>query len=657
MSVWASSERWSDRTTGATGRRAAVVVLLGLTWLAAMPAVALAAPGRANLILRAARLGAPISSTQFGAFLEEINHSGDGGLYAELVRNRDLKEDSNAPIWWSQFTTGQSTASVALDSTQPLTSANPLSLKLSIGTVAPGKSVGVANWGYWGVPVRPSTTYRVSFFAKSSRASSGVLSVSLVRLLDGKVWASAKVNAVTNAWARYTAVIRTPAGIPPSLTNRFVISTSDTADSNSTMWFAMVSLFPPTYHGLANGFRIDLMQKISALRPGYFRIPGGNYLEGDNPATRFDWKTTLGPIEDRPGHDNSAWGYWSQDGIGLLEWLELAEQVHAQPILAVYDGYSLDGIVTPPAALQPYVKDALDEIQYAIGPTSSPWGAQRAADGHPAPFDVRMIEVGNEDNLDPSGSYNAYRYAAFYDAIKAAYPQLRIMATAPVTSRPMDVLDEHFYDDSPSYFAAHAHAFDHVTRRGPKIIVGEYAATTASPTGTMSGALGEAAFLTGIERNADLVIGASYAPLLTNVNEPNWYTNLIGYNGVASFVSPSYWVLRMFSADHGRRLIASRLAGGNGKLFEVASRSPGHTFVLLVNDSGVTQTIDIRLTGLRTGARGGTATVLMGKPSSVNTLFNPNAIVPAVHRLGRLGSRFSSVLPAESVTALNLHTS
>jgi len=657
MSVWASSERWFDRRASWAGRRAAVALLLGLTWLVLVPAMALAAPRRANLILHAARLGAPISSTQFGAFLEEINHSGDGGLYAELVRNRDLKEDPNAPIWWSQFTTGHSTGSIALDSTQPLTSANPLSLRLSIGAVAPGKSVGVANWGYWGVPVRPSTSYRVSFFAKSSRPSSGVLSVSLVRLLDGKVWASAKVKAITNAWARYTAVIRTPSGIPPSLTNRFVISTSDSADSGSTMWFAMVSLFPPTYQGLANGFRIDLMQKIAALHPGYFRIPGGNYLEGENPATRFDWKTTLGPIEDRPGHDNTAWGYWSQDGVGLLEWLELAEQVQAQPILAVYDGYSLDGIVTPPEALAPYVTDALDEIQYAIGPTSSPWGAQRAADGHPAPFNVKMIEVGNEDNLDPSGSYDAYRYAAFYDAIKANYPQLRIVATAPVTHRPMDVLDEHFYHDTPSYFAAHAHTFDHVTRHGPKIIVGEYAATTASPTGTMSGALGEAAFLTGIERNADLVVGASYAPLLTNVNEPNWYTNLIGYNGLTSFVSPSYWVLKMFATNHGRRLIASRLTGGHGTLFEVASRSLSHTYVLLVNDSGLTQTINVRLTDTRRGVRGGTATVLAGNPSSVNTLSNPNAVVPAVHRLRGLGSQFPLVLPADSLTALNLHTS
>jgi hypothetical protein len=608
--------------------------------------------GTATLTVNLGRPGPVIQSTQFGAFLEEINHSGDGGLYAELVRNRDLKEDPNAPASWSQFTTGKSTASVALDPTQPLNAANPVSLKLSIGTMGSGGSAGIANWGYWGVPVRPSTTYQVSFFAKSSRPSSGALTVSLVRLLDGKVWASTRVGAVTSAWNRYTALIRTPADIPSSLTNRLVISTSDPAVAGSAMWFATVSLFPPTYHGLANGFRVDLMQKIAALRPGYFRIPGGNYLEGDNPATRFDWKTTLGPIANRPGHDNTAWGYWSQDGMGLLEWLELAEQLHARPILAVYDGYSLDGLVTAPGQLAPYVQDALNEIQYAIGPVTSPWGAQRAADGHPAPFDLGAVEIGNEDNLDPSGTYDAYRYAAFYDAIRAAYPQLKLVATAPVTSRPMDILDEHFYNDSPAWFAARAHMFDHITRRGPKIIVGEYACTDGSPTGSLAAALGEAAFLTGIERNADLVIGASYAPLLVNVNEPNWPTNLIGYNGLSSFGSPSYWVLEMFSTDHGRQVVPSRLGGAGRNVFEVASHAAGHTYLMLVNDGrpAVGVTVTAR------GARGGTATVLAGNPTAVNSIAQPLSVAPKVHSLGRITGSVAVTLPADSLTALDLRT-
>ncbi|MBV9048719.1 MAG: hypothetical protein JOY58_10655 [Solirubrobacterales bacterium] len=504
--------------------------------------------------------------------------------------------------------------------------------------------------------MRPSTTYRVSFFAKSSRPTSGPLTVKLVSLLEGTVWAAATISGVTDHWARYTTTIRTSRHTPVSLHNRFVITTSDRADSGSAIWFAVVSLFPPTYDDLGNGFRVDLMDKIAALHPGFFRIPGGNFLEGETVATRFDWQDTIGPIEDRPGHDNSSWGYWSDDGMGLLEWLELPEELHAQPLLSVYDGYSLDGTVVPEAQLQPYVRDALDEIQYAIGPTSTYWGAQRAADGHPAPFDLKMVEVGNEDNLDPSGTYNAYRYPIFYDAIKAAYPRLKIVATAPVSSRPVEILDEHFYNDSPSYFTARAHMFDHLSRRGPKLFVGEYAVTQGSPTGTLAAALGEAAFLTGIERNADLVIGASYAPLLVNVNAPNWPTNMIGYDGLESYGSPSYWVLKMFSDGHGRRVIQSRLQAPGAELFEVASHTRGHTYVVVVNNRATAVRTAVKLTGLHGGASGGTATVLRGEPSAVNSIAQPDAIAPSVHRLGKLDDAFSYTFPGNSLTVLNLRT-
>jgi alpha-L-arabinofuranosidase len=631
-------------------------VVAALLWL--LPAPAQARPSRpaAQLTVAAGHAGPAINSTQFGAFLEEINHSGDGGLYGELIRNRDLKEDPNAPVYWSPFTQSHSTATIALDSTQPLDSANPVSLKLSVGQITPGGSAGVANWGYWGVPVRPSTTYQVSFFARGSRTQSGPLTVSLVGLFRGTVWAKTTISGITDHWARYTTTIRTSSHTPVSIHNRFVITTSDPADSGSTMWFTIVSVFPPTYHGLPNGFRVDLMQKLAALHPGYFRIPGGNYLEGETVTTRFAWQNTIGPIEDRPGHDNSAWGYWSDDGIGLLEWLELAEQLNAQPLLAVYDGDSLDGTVVPPNQLQPYIQDALDEIQYAIGSTSTYWGARRAADGHPAPFDLKMVEVGNEDNLEPSGSYNAYRYPMFYDAIKAAYPQLKIVATAPVRSRPMDILDEHFYDDNPAYFISHAHAFDKMSRQGPKILVGEYAATQHSPTGTLAAALGEAAFLTGLVRNADLVIGASYAPLLVNVNDVNWPTNLIAYNELQSYGSPSYWVLKLLSDGHGRQVIGSRLSGASAKLFQVVSHSPGHTYVVVVNDRRTPALVNVKLKGLGKGARGGTATVLSGDPAAANSIDYPRTVAPKVQRLPRLGKAFAYRFAAESVTVLDLRS-
>ncbi len=612
----------------------------------------LAGPGR--LSIDAAQRGATINPTQFGAFLEEINHSADGGLYAELIRNRDLKESSTSPVAWSAI--GAPGAGISLDSSDPLTSANPVSLKLTIPAGAAGSGrVGVANAGYWGVPVKPSTSYRVSFYARASTASSGPLTVDL-ESDSGQVWASTTISGVTGDWIRYTTTLRTGPNAPSSLENRFVISTAGAPAAGQTLWFTLVSLFPPTYDNAPNGFRIDLMRKLAALRPGYFRVPGGNYLEGDTIDTRFDWEQTVGPIQDRPGHFNSAWGYWSQDGMGLLEYLELAEQLHAQPLLAVWTGYTLTGTVVPQNQLAPYVQQAVDEIQYATGSTSTKWGHQRALDGHPAPFDVRMVEVGNEDFFDTSGSYNAYRYPMFYDAIKAADPQLKIVATTPVTSRPMDVVDEHYYNNDPSYFASNAHLFDTVSRSGPKVIVGEYATTQGTPTGTLADALGESAFLTGLERNADLVIGASYAPLLVNVNAPSWPTNLIGYDALHSYGSPSYWAQRMLADGVGDHVIGSQVIAGTGTLFEVATQSSGHTYVVVVNDGSRPAATDVSLAGLSGGAGGGTATVLTGDPAAQNSLADPRAVSPTTQGLSGLGTDFRYRFAANSVTVLDLST-
>ena len=620
--------------------------------LTAGQVAALAGPGR--LTVDAAQPGATINPTQFGEFLEEINHSADGGLYDELIRNRDLKEDPSQPVAYSPVADGGAQAAMSLDSTQPLNSANPVSLRLQITKLPAGGRAGVANAGYWGIPVRPDTTYRVSLFARSAAATSAPLTVDL-ESTSGHVWASAPIGPVSTTWKQYQVTLHTPGWIPATLTNRFVVSTSDPAAAGQTFWLTFVSLFPPTYDNLANGFRVDLMEKLAALRPGYLRVPGGNYLEGETIATRFDWSTTIGPVQNRPGHFDSAWGYWSQDGMGLLEYLELAEELHAQPVLAVWAGYTLNGTVVPQSQLAPYVQSALDEIQYAIGPTTTPFGAMRAADGHPAPFDLRMVEIGNEDFFDSTGSYNAYRYPMFYDAIKAAYPQLKLIATTTVTSRPMDVIDEHFYNNDPNYFAENAHLFDGVSRTGPKVLVGEYATTQGVPTGTLAGALGESAFLTGVERNADLVLGASYAPLLVNVNAPSWPTNLIGYDALHSYGSPSYWAQRMLSAGHGTQVIGSQLVAGAGTLFVVSSRSAGHTYLDVVNDGSTAARTEISLVG-EGGATRGVATVLTGDPAAMNSLSDPRAVAPRSHPLFGLGSTFSYTFAPNSVTVLDLGT-
>ena len=327
---------------------------------------------------------------------------------------------------------------VSLDPSTGPSTAIPRSLKLSVTSATKAAPAGVQNDGYWGFPVRPNTSYSGSFYAKTDPAGVPV-TVSLVNDQTGVTAATATVTGLTGDWKQYTYTLKT-AAVPVSSNNHLIFTVAQPA----TVWLDLVSLFPPTYHGRKDGNRIDIMDKLAAMHPKFLRLPGGNYLEGNHIADRFDWKKTIGPWVDRPTH-MSPWRYRSSDGMGLLEFLEWCEDLKMEPVLAVYAGYSLaQEHVDPGPALEPYVQDALDEIEYVTGSTDTKWGAERAKDGHPAPFPLHYIEVGNEDEFDRSGSYDG-RYAQFYKAIKAKYPNLQIIATAPIKSMTPDVLDEHFY--------------------------------------------------------------------------------------------------------------------------------------------------------------------------------------------------------------------
>ena len=240
---------------------------------------------------------------------------------------------------------------------------------------------------------------------------------------------------------------------------------------------------------------------MAAMRPSFLRFPGGNYLEGNRIETRFDWKKMIGPLVDRPTHPTT-WNYHSSDGMGLLEFLDWCEDLHMEPLLGVYAGYSLGGqVVKPGPDLEPYVQEALEEIEYVTGGPDTKWGAVRARNGHPAPFTLRYVEVGNEDNFDRAGTYDG-RYAQFYKAIKAKYPTIQVIATMPVKGMTPDVVDDHYYKREQGMFAEARH-YDNTDRNGPKIFVGEWATREGTPTPNFGAALGDAAFLTGLERNSD----------------------------------------------------------------------------------------------------------------------------------------------------------
>ena len=597
-----------------------------------------------------------VNKTQFGDIVEDINHSVEGGLGANVVRNSTMKENAaSPPSDWSAVTAGGGAGSISLDTTQPLNAANGNSLKLSIANNAGGQRVGVANDGFYGIGLAPSTKYTATFFARSDGTFHGGLTVDL-ESTTGTVHAKATVRSVSSKWTKYSVTMTTDRNTPTSTANRFVIA-ADGVGAGSSLYFDVVTCQPPTYHD--SGLRTDLMDKLAAAKPGFFRVPGGNYLEGNTLSTYFDWKKTVGPIENRPGHQNDAWGYWSTDQVGLKGYLDMAEQTGAQPLLAVFAGYTLNHTVVPQNQLAPYVQDALDEIQYAIGGTNTKWGAMRAADGHPAPYDLHYVEIGNEDWFDGTGSYNNYRFPMFHDAIKAAYPQLQLVAAATVTSRQMDVIDDHYYSGDTSYFTNAAHTYDGTSRNGPKHLVGEYATTNGSnsnPTGTLGGAVSEASFMTGMVRNADVVVGASYAPALSDVSDFQWPTNEIAFDAAGSYGSPSYWVQHIFGNNTGDYVVQSALTGAAATVNEVVTRTrSGTVYVTVANPTNSPVTSQIVLNGTTRVRPKGTATVLTGDPNARNTIAAPNTIAPTTATFAASNS-FGYTFPANSVVALKLDT-
>ncbi|BDI28678.1 alpha-N-arabinofuranosidase [Capsulimonas corticalis] len=529
--------------------------------LAAITTAVLAAPAGAasgRLTVKADQPGARISPMLYGLMTEEINHSYDGGLYGELIQNRVFKDDAANPVHWSVDLNGGAAGSIALDANQPIPdTALTTCLRLDVSTAGTGRGVGAANDGYWGIPVKPSTSYRASFYAKADDNFKGPLTLTIESTDGTRVAAQAAAPAPGATWKKYTVTLKTDAAVTEGSQYRFIVS----AKGTGAVWLNQISLFPPTFNNRPNGNRIDLMDLQAGMSPTFLRLPGGNYLEGGSIDERFDWKKTLGPIEQRPGHQGP-WSYRSTDGLGLLEFLEWCEDLKIEPLLAVYAGYSLDGQhIEPGPALAPFVQDALDEIEYLTGDKNTTWGARRIADGHPKPFPLHYVEIGNEDEFDKSASYDG-RYAQFQDAIKAKYPKLQLIATSTVTQRKPDLIDDHFYRTAAEMERDSGH-YDNYDRSGPKIFVGEWASQDVStpwvdadkkgPTPSLSAALGDAAWMIGMERNSDIVLMSCYAPMFVNVNKGarQWAVNLIGYDANASFGSPSYYAQAMFGANKG----------------------------------------------------------------------------------------------------------
>ncbi len=642
--------------------------LSALCVLAASTLLASSQNPPATLTLHPDQPASTVSPILYGLMTEEINFSYDGGLYAEMVRNRTFRSDWSGILNWYLVEDGNARAKMTPDSATGPSTSLPSSLKIEIAQADPHNHAGVLNVGWWGMALKPNTEYKGSLYAKAAGSGIGPLTVSLINDNTGKPVATATIDGLGIEWKQYAFTLKTGA-IQPSSANHLVI----TAGHAGTLWLQLVSLFPPTYHDRPNGNRIDLMEKLAAMHPSFLRFPGGNYLEGDHIKDRFDWKKTIGPLVDRPTHPGP-WNYHSSDGMGLLEFLGWCEDLNMQPVLAVYAGYSLQQEhVNPGADLEPYVQDALDEIEYVTGGPDTKWGAERAKDGHPAPFKLTYVEIGNEDWFDRSNSYDA-RFTQFYKAIKAKYPALQLIATAPIKSVKPDVLDEHYYVRATQNFQSTAHYdtpdgspasqvwdnghFDKVDRNGPKIFVGEWATREGLPAPNMGAALGDAAWMTGLERNSDLILMASYAPLLVNVNPGGmqWETDLIGYNASSSYGSPAYYAQVLFASYLGDHTVSGKLDSGNDKLFYSATLNSAkkQLYLKIVNASSDAQPVRLALPGVHPAGDAKLVRLSAPDTQTTNSIDDPRQVVPVESTVRNVSSDFSLTLPAYSIQVLQI---
>jgi alpha-N-arabinofuranosidase len=615
-----------------------------------------------TLSLDAAAPAGRVSPTHYGLMTEEINYSYDGGIYAELVRNRSFRDDPAHPVHWRAV----GDATLALDTAKPFNAAHPSSLRVEFAHAG----AGLANAGYWGFPVTPATAYRATLHAEAGAGFDGALTVALQSTDGTTTYASATIPAISSVWQAYELTLKTKLDVKPTSDARLVITSSQPG----TVWLGFVSLFPPTWNDRPNGLRRDLMQMLVDLKPKFLRFPGGNYLEGDTLDTRFKWWETLGPVYERPGH-RGTWGYRSSDGMGLLEFLLWTEDMGAEPVLGLYAGYSLKSAsVNPGPDLEPFIREALDEIEYVTGPVASKWGARRAADGHPEPFPLRYVQIGNEDWFDKSGSYDA-RFAQFFDAIKARYPQLKCIssigngqpAAKRVTSRRPAALDEHYYRKTADFLARSPTFFDNYDRSGPEIFVGEWAAheTAFAPwdrrskgqpaTPNFYAALGDAAFMAAMERASDLVTMQCYAPIFANLNDHQWRPDLIGYDALRCYGAPSYYALKLFSTHLGDEIIRPVFSGAS-KLHASATRDSrsGALYLKLVNAEDAARLLDIEVRGVRSLASPAILETLSAMPNATNTIDAPTAVVPVISSMRVEAPCFPCVLPPRSITVLTL---
>jgi alpha-L-arabinofuranosidase len=633
----------------------------------------------ATIEVRADQPGAKINPAMWGIFFEDINFGADGGLYAEMVKNRSF-EFPDPLMGWIKISPSLAHGELSVRDDGPFDANNPHYVRLASQGTAP---FGISNEGFRGMGVRQGETYDFSAQIRGVDGSP-VLRVQLYAG-DGTLLDAAELRDFSSDWSKRTATLH-PRDTDAHARLAVVL------DGKGAVDLDMVSLFPRhTWKNRPGGLRADMVQALADLHPGFMRFPGGCIVEGSVLERRYQWKNSIGPVEDRhllidrwnyefqhrPTPD-----YFQTFGLGFFEYFQLCEDIGAAPLPILNCGMACQfnsGELCPMDELGPYIQDALDLVEFANGPPNTVWGAKRAALGHPAPFNLKMLGVGNEQ----WGPQYIERYTKFAHALKEKYPDLQLVSAAgpdPADQRfqfawsnlralHADIIDEHSYA-KPDWFLANTHRYDDYDRAGPKVFMGEYAAQSVGVVSTknrnnLDCALAEAAFMTGLERNADVVRMASYAPLFANTEAWQWTPDLIWVNSLKVCRTPNYYVQQLFSCNRGNVMLPVKMDGvetspmGIQNLYTSATRDDqtGEVIVKAINPQANASAVEIKLDGLSLISREGEAITLAGDDSNeVNSMDEPEHISPVETKFENAAADFTYTLPARSMTLLRIKT-
>lgn len=615
----------------------------------------------------AGKKGAPIQPTMYGIFFEDINFGADGGLYADLIENRSF-EFPQSLMGWDTY------GKVTVNTDRPAFERNPHYVTID----NPGHRAmvsGLENHGFFGIGLRKDMTYEFSAYLRPHVAGSNArIRVELVNgnndIVDRK-----KIEISGDKWQKYTATL-TAKRTDEKGTVRIILEGRNGVDADH------ISLFPgDNWHGL----RADLVKDLEDLHPGIFRFPGGCIVEGADLNTRYQWKNTVGPVENRPLNENR-WiyaisnrlypNYYQSYGLGFYEYFLLSEKLGAEPlpvlscgIACQYQNSDKDSKAhVAPKDLQPYIDDALDLIEFANGPVTSKWGKVRAEMGHPAPFNLKQIGIGNEQ-WEP---LYAERLAPFVKAICAKYPKMKICGSsgpsadgdrfdqgwAKMKELKVDLVDEHYYKD-PEWFLKSAARYDNYDRKGPKVFAGEYACHNKARRNNWQAALSEAAFMTGLERNADVVWQCTYAPLFSHVDGWQWRPDLIWFNNTESVRSANWYVQMLYSTNKGTNVLkltenGKPVTGAEGLYASAVYDKNAKQYIVKIANTGAEKQ-DITLTFKGVKQLGlGTCQTMQADEKAENSLRHKDNVVPKESSIEGRGNIVNLTIPAKAFKVIRL---